>query len=63
MPGAWAINHRPVPCHGNLHWPISSLRWCKWHVFRTIKAELGQKYTNEFEEELNKICNHMLTSE
>ncbi|XP_034595561.1 protein FAR1-RELATED SEQUENCE 5 isoform X3 [Setaria viridis] len=43
--------------------PEITHRWCKWHVFRTIKAELGQKYTKEFKEELNKMCNHMLTSE
>lgn len=43
--------------------PKITHKWCKWHVFRTIKAELGQKYTKEFKKELNEICNRMLTPE
>ncbi|WVZ95679.1 hypothetical protein U9M48_041413 [Paspalum notatum var. saurae] len=34
--------------------PQVTHRWCKWHVFRTIKVELGLKYTKEFKEGLNK---------
>ncbi|KAJ1261136.1 hypothetical protein BS78_09G005100 [Paspalum vaginatum] len=41
--------------------PQVTHRWCKWHVFRTIKVELGLKYTKEFKEGLNKVCNHTLS--
>ena len=43
--------------------PDVTHRWCKWHVFQTIKSELGPAYTKEFKQELNKVCNHMLTHE
>lgn len=41
--------------------PQVTHRWCKWHVFRAIKRELGPKYTKEFKKGLNKVCNHALS--
>lgn len=41
--------------------PQVTHRWCKWHVFRTIKKELGPKYTKEFKKGLNSVCNHTVS--
>lgn len=43
--------------------PHVTHRWCKWHVFRTIKVELGRSYTKDFKKALNKVCNHTLSTQ
>uniref|UniRef100_A0A0A9DU44 Protein FAR1-RELATED SEQUENCE n=1 Tax=Arundo donax TaxID=35708 RepID=A0A0A9DU44_ARUDO len=39
-------------------------RWCKWHVLKKLLETLGHLFNNQdFQDEFNKVVNHMLTKE